>query len=78
MSIRSWWRGFVARNIIGDEPDGPWELYLFPGGKVGTAQSSKEVSAWFRSTRLDIRERRAINLATGVHLVNGVKVWEPS
>ncbi len=48
-----------------------WELYIFPGGKVGERKTRLAVVLWmaFKQLTFEIRELRAINRVTGEHIV---------
>lgn len=55
------------------ETHGHWDLYLFPGGKVGTRKTRRGVKLWlwlncWRSV-MAWKERRAIHTITNEHIV---------
>lgn len=70
MSLRSWWKAFSERHVIADGPEG-WDLYIFPGGKVGEARTRRAAIDWTAKRAWTEGERRAINIDTGEHIVNG-------
>jgi hypothetical protein len=68
MTVRAWWARFKERHIVHDES---WDLYIFPGGKVGWTSSPKEAIRWTSERATGDGERRAISRDTGEHIVNG-------
>lgn len=46
-----------------------WDLYVFPGGKVGEATTRAWVYAWMLANLFTLGELRAINRSTGKHIV---------
>lgn len=46
-----------------------WEIYKFPGGKVGERRTRFGVYLWMWLNFFEIRELRAINRETGEHIV---------
>lgn len=70
-----WLKRFIKRHIVDNEPEpGPWDLYIFPGHKVGEARTRAEAITWSRYDPA-IGEHRAINRATREHIINGHSVW---
>lgn len=51
------------------EPIEPWDLYVFPGGKVGEATNRSAVAKWMKKNHLTLGELRAINRDTKDHMV---------
>lgn len=49
--------------------DGPWDIYVFPGGKVATAKTRIGARLWIAAHTFILGEIRAINTATGEHIV---------
>lgn len=46
-----------------------WDLYVFPGGKIGEATTRSAVRKWMMKNALTLGECRAINRETKEHLV---------
>lgn len=68
MTIRAWWDRFKKRHIVHNES---WDLYIFPGGKVGWTDSPDHARKWTAARAAGGGERRAISRETGIHIVNG-------
>ncbi len=47
-----------------------WDLYIFPGGKVGTVKSRLAAKLWMMWNAFRLCEKRAINTVTKEHMVS--------
>jgi hypothetical protein len=71
----NWLKKLFNRTPAVPEP-GPWDLYTFPGGaRHGQADTKKGALIWTAVQSRTHVEARAINRATGEHIVNGYLVW---
>jgi hypothetical protein len=48
---------------------GHWDIYIFPGGKVGTRKTRFGVKVWMWLNVWRMGERRAIHSLTNEHIV---------